>query len=105
MTVTPRGSIGTAGAISTHLRYSAIDSRLTGEEKAPTITAHREQLFKVSAVIEMCRYACASKLEGFDPEQLAVAPQAADDMIRDAAAALEPMTVDDARSEVTAIND
>lgn len=37
------------------------------------IEAQRQQLFRASAVVDMCRYACASNYEGFDPEQLAVA--------------------------------
>lgn len=58
--------------------------------KAAAITeAQRQQLFKASAVIGVCRYACASKFEGFDPEQLAMALQVADDLVNDAAEGLE----------------
>jgi hypothetical protein len=39
----------------------------------------------------MCKHACASKLEGFDPEQLALAVEVIDDLVNDAAAALEQL--------------
>jgi uncharacterized protein (DUF433 family) len=53
------------------------------------IEEQRQQLFKASAVIDMCRYACASKFEGFDPEQLAVTLHVVGDLICDTAEALE----------------
>lgn len=78
-----------------------MDSRLGDstdrQEVAARIEVQRQQLFKASAVIDMCRYACASKLEGFDPEQLAVALHAAGDLICDAAEALELLAADQVR--------
>jgi hypothetical protein len=74
------------------------------QEIARSIAAQRDQLFKASAVIEMCRHACASKFDGFDPEQLAVALHAVDDLICDAAEALELMA-NDAHHEVTVVSE
>lgn len=56
---------------------STTDSR----EVAARIGAQRRQLLKASAVIDMCRFACASKYEGFDPDQLADALMVADNLI------------------------
>lgn len=66
------------------------------DRRAVRIEMQRRQLFKASAVIEMCRYACASKVEGFDPEQLAVALHVVDDLIDGATEALEPLANDGA---------
>lgn len=63
----------------------AKDSR----EVAGVIEAQRQQLFKAAAVVDMCRYACASKFTGFDPEQLADALRVVNDLLDDVAAALE----------------
>ena len=75
------------------------------DEIAAVVAVQRDQLFKASAVIEMCRYACASKFEGFDPEQLAMALQAVDDLISGAVAALELVTGDEERHEATVVSD
>lgn len=56
---------------------------------AAAIEAQRQQLFKASAVIGMCRYACASLYEGFDPEQLWDALQVVDELIDAVAEVLE----------------
>lgn len=64
-------------------------------EIATTIEAQRLQLFKASAVVAMCRYACTSKYEGFDPEQLADALLVVDDLIGAAAGALEEIASDE----------
>ena len=58
-------------------------------EIAAAIEAQRQQLFKASAVVDMCRYACASKFTGFDPEQMADTLRVVNDLIDDVAAALE----------------
>jgi hypothetical protein len=75
-----------------------MDSRRTSstecQEMPATIAAQREQLFKASAVIEMCRYACASHVEGFDTEQLAEALHVADELIDAAAEVLEQFSGD-----------
>lgn len=56
---------------------------------AAVIEAQRQQLFRASAVVDMCRFACASKFTGFDPEQMADALRVVSDLIGDAAGALE----------------
>lgn len=74
-------------------RVNSTDRR----EMGAMIEAQRQQLFKASAVIDMCRYACASQFEGFDPEQLAVALHVVCDLVNDAASVLEQF----AQEEVT----
>lgn len=61
-------------------------------EMGAIIEAQRQQLFKASAVIDMCRYACASQFDGFDPEQLAVALHVVFDLVNDATSVLEQFT-------------
>ena len=56
---------------------------------ASALEAQRQELFKAAAVVGMCRFACASKFVGFDPEQLADALIIVEDLIVDVAAALE----------------
>lgn len=58
---------------------------------AATIERQRQQLFKASAVVDVCRYACASQYDGFDVEQLALALQVADDLVSGAASELHPL--------------
>jgi hypothetical protein len=58
-------------------------------EMSETIEAQRQQLFKAAAVVDMCRYACASKFAGFDPEQMVDALRVVNDLLDDVAAALE----------------
>lgn len=57
-------------------------------ELAAAIELQRQQLFKASAVVDMCRHACASQFEGFDIEQLALALQVADELVNGAASEL-----------------
>jgi len=64
---------------------STKDSR----EVAGVIEAQRQQLFKAAAVIDMCRYACASKFVGFDPEQMVDALKVVNDLLDGVAEALE----------------
>ena len=52
------------------------------------LAAERRRLFRAAAIVDVCRYACVSKLEGFDPEELVDALQAAYDLIDDTADAL-----------------
>lgn len=66
---------------------------------AATIDLQRQQLYKASAVVDMCRYACASLYEGFDPEQLAEALQVVDDLVDDVASVLEQFAGDDAADD------
>lgn len=61
-------------------------------EAAATIEAQRRQLFKASAVVAMCRNACASMYEEFDPEQLANALLVVDELIDGVAGMLEKLT-------------
>lgn len=53
------------------------------------IEAQRQQLFKAAAIIDVCRYACASKYEGFDAERCFDALQVAAELIDGVAEVLE----------------
>jgi hypothetical protein len=65
-------------------------------DMAAAIHAERKRLFKASAIIRMCRYATASLYQDwFDPDRLADALRAADDLIDGTAAALEPFAGDE----------
>lgn len=72
-----------------------MDSRLNDStdrsEIARNVETQRRQLFKASAIVAVCRYACASKLDGFDPEQVADALVVANDLIDDVAGMLEEL--------------
>lgn len=68
----------------------------TPAEMAVMVETQRLQLFKASAVVDMCRYACTSKFEEFDPEQLADALQVVYDLIDAVAAVLEAFEGDEA---------
>lgn len=63
-----------------------------------TLHEQRHRLFNAVAILHVCRHACASQLEGFDAEQLAMALDVVDDLVTDAAGALEQF----AGEEVTA---
>lgn len=64
---------------------------------AAVIHAQRVQLFKASAIVTMCRHSCASLYERwYDPDRLADALRAVDDLIDSTAAALEPFAGDPA---------
>lgn len=58
-------------------------------EVAGVIEAQRQQLFKAAAVVDMCRFACASKFAGFDPEQMVDALKVVNDLLDGVASALE----------------
>jgi hypothetical protein len=60
-----------------------------------TIEAQRQQLFKASAIVGVCRYACASKYET-DPEQVAASLQVVEDIIGNVAGNLEEFAGDEA---------
>lgn len=60
-------------------------------ETTATIEAQRRQLFKASAVVAVCRNACASMYEEIDPEQLANALLVVDDLIDGVAGVLEKL--------------
>lgn len=64
-------------------------------ELAVTIEAQRQQLFKALAVIEVCRYACASMFEGFDPEQLYDALKVVHELVDDVADVLEEFAAEE----------
>jgi len=57
-------------------------------EVAGVIEEQRQQLFKAAAVVDMCRYACASKFAGFDPEQMVDALRVVNDLLDGVAEAL-----------------
>jgi hypothetical protein len=61
-------------------------------EMAATIQRQRERLFKASAVIHTCRYACASEFERFEPERMYDVLRVVDELIDGAAAELEQFT-------------
>lgn len=66
-------------------------------EIAAAIHAQRKQLFKASAILRMIRYSTASLYQNwYDPDRLADALQAADDLIDGTATALEPFEGDEA---------
>lgn len=66
-------------------------------DTAAVIHAQRVQLFKASAIVTMCRHSCATLYEQwYDPDRLADALRAADDLIDSSAAALEPFAGDTA---------
>jgi hypothetical protein len=66
-------------------------------DTAAVIHAQRVQLFKASAIVTMCRHSCASLYERwYDPDRLADALRAVDDLIDSTAAALEPFAGDPA---------
>jgi hypothetical protein len=65
-------------------------------DTAAVIHAQRVQLFKASAIVTMCRHSCASLYERwYDPDRLADALRAVDDLIDSTAAALEPFAGDE----------
>lgn len=65
-------------------------------DAAAVIHAQRKQLFKASAIVTMCRHSCASLYERwYDPDRLADALRAVDDLIDSTAAALEPFAGDE----------
>jgi hypothetical protein len=70
-------------------------SRAKGREMAATIEAQRQQLFQASAIVAVCRCACASKYET-DPEQLAAALRVVEDMIDNVGGNLEEFAGDEA---------
>jgi hypothetical protein len=60
-------------------------------DSAAVIHAQRLQLFKASAIVTMSRHSCASLYERwYDPDRLADALRAADDLIDSTATALQP---------------
>ena len=56
---------------------------------ASALEAQRRELFKAMAVVNMCRFACASKFTGFDPEQMADALVVMQDLVSGVVSALE----------------
>lgn len=68
---------------------STLDDSTDRCEMEVKFEAQRRQLFKASAIIAVCTYACASKLDGLDPECVADALMVAHDLIDDVAGMLE----------------
>lgn len=67
------------------------EAQFTGCSQKPAAQeSERMQLFKAMAVLDMCRLACASKLVGFDPEQLSDALVVVQELMNGVAAAMEP---------------
>lgn len=60
-------------------------------EMATRIEAQRHELFKASAVVAVCRQACASKFDEFDSEHIADALVVVHDLIDDVACTLETL--------------
>jgi hypothetical protein len=56
---------------------------------ASVLEVQRRELFKAIAVVDMCRFACASKFTGFDPEQMADALVVVQDLVSGVVSALE----------------
>jgi hypothetical protein len=56
---------------------------------ASALEVQRQELFKAMAVVDMCRFACASKFMGFDPEQMADALVVVQDLMTGVVSALE----------------
>lgn len=68
-------------------------------ETAAALEAQRMKLFRASAILHICKHACASKLEGFDIERLALAIDVIDDLVNDADAALEQLPSEEASGQ------
>jgi hypothetical protein len=66
-------------------RAHSIDSL----KAASAFEVQRQELFKAMAVVDMCRFACASKFTGFDPEQMADALVVVQDLMAGVVSALE----------------
>jgi hypothetical protein len=65
------------------------------QSREVAIEAQRQQLFRASAVIYVCRYACDSSLAGFDPFQLVDALKVVYELIDGVAGELEQFAGDE----------